>query len=107
MLALHRSEANARNVRFSISIRVANSHLSTQLIKPNYLVITLHRRNTTVPLETFPLYFKRYCKHVHKTKWYSGLKWILVLIASSENLGEIAPVDIQANVSDSQTERLL
>ena len=42
-------------------------------------------------------YFKRDCKLCPQdlTKWYSGLKSILHLISSSENLKEIAPFDFQ------------
>ena len=46
---------NAWNVSFE-TIYDGQSTLSTQLIKPNYLVVLLLRRSNTVSFETYPLY---------------------------------------------------
>ena len=47
-------KANARNVR-SETLYGGQFTLSTLLIKPNYLVLLLHWRSTTVSMETRPL----------------------------------------------------
>ena len=57
-----RTTDEARNVNFQNPCTVANSHLSTPLIEPNFYVQLPHRRGSTVSLETIP-FRNRLCRH--------------------------------------------
>ena len=57
-----RTTDEARNVNFQNLCTVANSHLSTPLIEPNFYVQLPHRGGSTVSLETIP-FRNRLCRH--------------------------------------------
>ena len=49
-------------INFQNPCTVANSHLSTPFIEPNFYVQLPHRRGSTVSLETIP-FRNRICRH--------------------------------------------